>query len=258
MKGAGKQLSDQSGVIRIRYALFSILIAICLTITVSFLWSTQPLLSTSPGVGFWPNSASVVNRSTGLRLDLSVNSTSLDLGEGVRIRIAEHNTLKSVNSVMSANNWKFQYLGLGPCDFGPIGLAILGGYHSANDLPVTDLLSLYPVGLVFFCPADVIVSSYAFGPQSSNATYDLFGYKSSISTSAVEDFKGTWTGSACPPYDNPQTTTSGNYTTYVITAHSWINCQFSPNGLRPFAPGAYTVAGGDEWGDLLTLYFTVS
>lgn len=258
---AVEALSDQSGTSRIRYALFSILIAICLTIAVGFLWSTQPLLSTSPSLSFWPNSASAVNRSTGLRLDLSVNSTSLGFGEGIRIRLSEHNELTSANSVRSANNWKFQYLDLGPCVSGPIGVAILRGYHSPIDLAATDLLALYPVGFLYMCPAQYVVSSYDFGPRSSDATYNIFGYPSIISVSAVRDFKGTWTGSDCPPYYNPLTVTNGNHTIYIIrtpSPSSSADCQFSPNGLHPFAPGAYTVVGGDEWGDLLTLYFTVS
>ncbi|MGD0651943.1 MAG: hypothetical protein ABSA97_12545 [Verrucomicrobiia bacterium] len=30
-----------------------------------------------------------------------------------------------------------------------------------------------------------------------------------------------------------------------------------PNGLTPFTPGTYTVAAGDEWGNLAFAYFVV-
>lgn len=131
----------------------------------------------------------------------------------------------------AANDWKVPGLGVGPCSLNlPIGFAIFKGYHGQNDFTQSEMLDLYPIG-VYFCPAEFIISAYNFEALSDNVTFAGLSYLGSVRMNAVRTFGGTWTGS---------------------------NFAGEHAELLPFSPGSYTVVGGDEWGDLLTLYFTVS
>jgi hypothetical protein len=182
------------------------------------------------------NYTSVVNDSTKLRLTLSMNSSTLSTGEPVEIEISEQNTLLLTNTVASGHDWPNTGLNLSPCGTlnYPIGFAIFKGYHLQNNLPSTDRLDLYGPGF-YFCPLILIgINSYVFAPGSDLASINAGCSPNpcfAIPIQSRGSFTGFWS-SSIPYLSSP-------------TFHS-------------FSPGAYTVVGGDEWGDLLVLHFVVS
>lgn len=165
-----------------------------------------------------------------LELSLSLNSTTLQLGQEVSIIIDEQNTLSVANNVSSSQNWPLNGSILGPCGAlnYPFGVAIFQGYYSSTNVSTATPLVIYnPTGI--FCPAEFVITSYGFQPSSDVAA--IFGGCDSNPCYTTEihmavNVTGYWTGSP------------------VAT-------------LTNFDPGVYTVVGEDEWGALTVLHFLV-
>ncbi|HXZ30002.1 MAG TPA: hypothetical protein VEG43_02455 [Dehalococcoidia bacterium] len=175
--------------------------------------------------------SSTVISSYGLSLTLSLASTTYDPGEQISVTIEERNTLATDNNIPVANGWPVQGLNLGPCDtVYPFGISILRGYYDAKGLVAITPLQLFDPNLVPPCAPILPAVLYDFQPRSDVAaiytSYD--SEPSSIDMTANVTSAGFWTGS--PP-----------------------NASFIH-----FTPGIYTVVGGDEWGALTVLHFTVS
>lgn len=204
-------------------------------ISLSFLQAAlgSALLANKDSLGTY---TSVVNDSSGLRLTLSMNSSTLSTGEPVEIEISEQNTLLLTNTVASGHDWPITGLSLGPCGTlnYPMGFAIFKGYHLQNDLPTTDRLDLYGPG-VYLCPLILFrINSYVFAPGSDLASINAGCSPNpcfTIPMKSTGSFTGSWSGSI--PY-------------------------LSSSTFHSFSPGVYTVVGGDEWGDVLVLHFVVS
>jgi len=176
------------------------------------------------------NTASDSNSGLGIRLDLSVNSTSLKPGDKITITISESNLRLVLNEVRAASAWKLQGLSLGPCGTvnRPIGFAIFKGNYTRENLSAKHPLQLYQPG-AYFCPMILSrINSYVFEPLSNLA--DVEGFKLQI-----ED----------------QTQVAGAWCEPILPFPGLAT-------FHPFSPGVYTVVGGDEWGDLIVLHFTVS
>ena len=181
------------------------------------------------------NSVSVSNPTLGIRLDLSVGSTSIKAGDDITITIGEHNTRSVENQIATASNLKIRGLSLGPCNFdSPTGLAIMRGYYTKDSIATGLHLALWHPGM-YFCQADIVVDSYIFDPASSLATIVTYqGPNTSfkLQTENQVHFSGSWTEGTQPFQEDAI--------------------------LQPFSRGMYTLVGGDEWGDILVLNFTVS
>jgi hypothetical protein len=169
----------------------------------------------------------------GLTLSLSLDSTTYQPGQVVTITIDEKNTLPTTNNVPTSDKWPLSSLGVGPC--GPInypfGIAVFqGGFTSSNVLSATPL-KLYDPTAMYNCPAMLSgISTYAFEPSGD--------------TAAIFQNSGT----------SPVTT--DNMNSEVQPTGYWVA---NPNEtLIDFDPGVYTVVGGDEWGDLAVIHFTVA
>src|SRR5207245_7619552 len=91
------------------------------------------------------------NPALGIRLDLSVNSTSLKPGNTIAITISENNLRPIPNEVRAASDWKLQGLSLGPCGTvnRPIGFAIFKGNYTKENLSAGNPLQLYQPGTYF-------------------------------------------------------------------------------------------------------------
>jgi hypothetical protein len=175
--------------------------------------------------------SSTVISSYGLSLTLSLASTTYYPGEQVSVTIHEENMLTKENNVHVANGWPVQGLNLGPCDtVYPFGILILRGYYDAKGVVAITPLQLFNPNALPPCAPILPAVLYDFQPRSDVAaiytSYD--SEPSSIDMTANVTPAGFWTGS--PP-----------------------NASFSH-----FIPGIYTVVGGDEWGALVVLHFTVS
>jgi hypothetical protein len=169
----------------------------------------------------------------GLRLSLSLDSTTYQPGQSVAITIDETNMLPSTNSVPASDKWPLSALGVGPCGpmNYPFGIAIFQGNYTSSDILSATPLKLYNPTAMYNCPAILSgISAYEFQPSSDTAA--IFQNSSS----------------------SPAMTESMN--SEVQSTGYWVA---SPSEtLTNFAPGIYTVVGGDEWGTLVVANFMVS
>jgi len=188
------------------------------------------------------NSAAVVSANR-LSFSVSTDQEAYAPGQEVEVVTDEKNTLAKTNNVPVANNWPVTGLAqmyFGPCvspDV-PYGIAVYQGDYTSLNYSSTTPLNLYNPKAIFLCqPLETSIStSFSFQPLSDIA--DIIhgnsitsGHTSSIISrqqiSAEMTLKGYWTDDSIPKF------------TY-------------------FNPGVYTVVGGDEWGNLTLVHFTVS
>ena len=173
--------------------------------------------------------AYATNLTSGLELILSMNSSIYGPGQGILINISEYNTLSTANNISRANDFRIPNLTLGACgrSIFPFGVAVFKGYYNASDVSSADSLSLFPLGIPCDVPASI--PWYLFQGLSDNASMVLSEKGFPIQFDLSID--GSWSGSSA----------SGNSATF-----------------ESFSPGIYTVAAGDEWGELVLLHFAVT
>ena len=173
--------------------------------------------------------------ANGLNLSLSLDSTTYQPGQQISLVLDEKNTLSITNHVPASQNWPLEGLSLGPCGTlnYPFGMSIFQGYCAAADVAKAVPLMLYNPNTIYHCPMILSeITAYDFQPTSDIAA--IFGSCSpnpcaeDVQMNVAVSETGYWTG-------NGPTMT-----------------------LNHFTPGVYTVVGGDEWGTLLVLHFTVS
>jgi hypothetical protein len=176
-------------------------------------------------------SSTVISRY-GLGLTLSLNSTTYHPGEQVTVTINEMNILPIRNKIHAASRWPIEGLTLTPCGTlsYPFGISFLQGYYDAKDVGGITPLQVFDANVLYSCPVPLAAVSYDFQPWS--------------------DVAGVYIGYGWPPW-------STNMTAQVTSAGFWVggccNATFSN-----FTPGIYTIVGGDEWGALVVLHFTVT
>ncbi len=179
--------------------------------------------------------ASVSSTVSGLELSLSLNSVQLQRGQSIGATVTIFNSPGTVNNVSAAANWPIKGLTTGACGTlnDPVGFALFQGYYTLQNISSAGTpLELYYPG-VYNCPATFNVKYYLFQPHSYSATIGVtpsFGPQTPYPITASVGANGSWTGSA-------------------------VNGQSAGHHL--FTPGIYTVVAGDEWGDILILYFVV-
>jgi hypothetical protein len=169
----------------------------------------------------------------GLSLSLSVNSTEFQPSQGISIVIEERNTLTATNNVTTSKNWPLKGLSTGPCGTlnYSFGISIFKGYYTSANVSSAVPLKLYDPGAIYHCPAVLSrIDSYAFQPSSNEAA--IFGSCepnpcASIEMSVEVNYQGDWMGSPKEAFND-------------------------------FTSGIYTIAGGDEWGTTVLLYFVVT
>jgi hypothetical protein len=216
---------------RIMILVFVVLAAlICAAVLLSS--SSEPTATgTYTAITLDQYSSTVISRY-GLSLTLSLDSTIYHPGEQITVTIHEKNTLPVENNIHAANRWPVQGLNLGPCGRlnYPFGISILQGYYDAKSVSAITPLQLFDPNASYHCPPILAAVSYDFKPWSGIAAIST-GYDSepwSINMTARVTSAGFWTGS------RPNATFSN------------------------FTPDIYTVVGGDEWGALVILHFTIT
>ncbi|MDV3277219.1 MAG: hypothetical protein LYZ69_01975 [Nitrososphaerales archaeon] len=170
-------------------------------------------------------SSTFVESVQGLRLYLSVNTTTPALGRAVQVRVEEFNTLSAPNNVSRGQSWTIEGLGMTACysSVYPFGVALFEGTYTAANVTQAKPLEMFPI---VPCPLLIrLITGYSFEAQSSAAVV-LPG-----------------NGPALPMVANA--TLAGTYSADSAT---------TPLSLPP---GAYTIVAGDEWGSLAFLYFNV-
>jgi len=176
-------------------------------------------------------SSTAISRD-GLSLTISLNSTNYHPGEQISVNIEEKNILPTQNEVRAADRWPVHGLTLTPHGrlYYPFGISILQGYYDSENVTGVTPLELFDPNVAYTCPAIVAAVSYDFQPWSASADiytgYGFMPWSRNMSTEVTSE--GFWTG-------------------------SYPNATFSN-----FTPGMYTVVGGDEWGSLVIIHFTIS
>jgi hypothetical protein len=169
-----------------------------------------------------------------LSLSISVNPQLIKPGYPIHIVITESNMLSKMNHLRVSDKWPIKGSSDGICgveDF-PFGIALFqGDYTAANISTATPLILDNPNVIVQGCiPSVFNVTAYNFKSTSDIATLDgeAINGSATFEMSAEVTASLYWTG------------------TY-------------PNTIQQnFAPGIYTVVGGDEWGNLVLIHFTVT
>ncbi|HXY74604.1 MAG TPA: hypothetical protein VEH58_04705 [Dehalococcoidales bacterium] len=168
----------------------------------------------------------------GLELTLTLNKPNYSPGEQITISIDEKNILPANNKLMVANKWRIKGLNLGPCGVinYPFGIVVLLGNYDVTSLTSISPLQLYDPNAVYNCPLIISgITAYEFQPDSDTAAI--------------------YTGAD----SNPLTL---DMNTKVSTSGSWSG---SPKTIfNNFSPGIYTAIAGDEWGNIVSIHFTVN
>ena len=204
--------------------------------------TTQNTIQTEPATLY--NTIGINSASTksanGLSFSLSTDQTAYGPGQEVQIVTDEKNTLAKTNNIPIADNWPVS--GLTRMGFGnpnpniPYGIAVYqGDYTSANFSAATPLNLDNPTA-IYLGPPYFAPTSFSFHPLSDIADIipgknipieDASSIISRQQISGAMTLKGYWTDNSYPEF------------TY-------------------FDPGVYTIIGGDEWGNVALVHFTVS
>ena len=216
----------------------------------SFSVATGPkAVSISSSVSYTVNgepthmTTSATDPTTKLQLQLSLNaSSSSESGVAVSVSVDEYNTLDSTNNVAAANNWLVAINSLdgAPCwsDGFTVGFAIAEGYYTSSNVTAAKFLDLVNPGATYSCPLYLGYGNptgYLFRPMNDTAaSYGCVGVSPS-----------------CP---------AGSAST-GLTSASWgpVTGYWNQGGsFTSFPRGTYTLVAGDEWGNIVLAYFTVS
>jgi len=190
-----------------------------------------------------------VYSSNGIRLTLWTNSTELVVGQGLNVTLSVDNTLGSVNSVKPSSVWLMHGVPVAlwpPCYFGlPAEAAVLPGNFTAQDIS-----SVANVTFGYGCAEGVEVDHVIFQPNSDQV--NLTG-----------DYSVTGENQTLGPFQlSLSFTTRGSWDLQNLSRQLNIPIlgdQYPPRppASVPFTPGVYTVAVGDEWGQVALLHVTV-
>jgi hypothetical protein len=178
----------------------------------------------------------------GLRLGAVFNTTQIASGQSIQLNVSDYNLLPKDNNLsISGSSFPLENLGniwagsLGPCEFIlPLGVAVFQGYFTlANISSAPHPLDLYAPGM-YECPEVFGIGYYLFEPLSVNAT--------------LLDLNGA------PILSGPNTPLNLQMADTIVLGHYWD----SSGAEHVFPASWYTVAVGDDWGDLLIVHFDVT
>jgi len=203
----------------------------------------------------------MLNNSTGLELDLATNTSlifsnpSSDNESGtILIVISLFNTLQTNNSLPAPQDWRLGDLSPGVCSAfnEPFGIEVMKGYYTNSNVTSGQPLPLFAPS---FCHIYAPPAYFVFGPKSDNANLISYpqNFSSLITSSTLTLARITHDNS--PLGDAERAIPLNGYCCRDLPGPQ--NCTCYTPGSIPFETGTYTVAGGDEWGDLVLLHFNV-
>jgi hypothetical protein len=146
-----------------------------------------------------------------------------------------------MDNVTAANDWPLHGLSLGLCGTvnEPFGMAVFRGYYDKSNVSSASPLMLYSPYAMTSCPGIFsVISRYSFYPESSKA--QIWG-SCNPEPCQADDLGG-------PPI-SASNEVNGFWST--IPYIQWSSRSALPSGV-------YTVAAGDEWGQLVLLHFVVN
>jgi hypothetical protein len=176
---------------------------------------------------------------SGLELVLMVNSTAVRPNATMTFSVTELNVLSTTNNVSASSEWRLPDLrwlqGCGGPPYLPHGIELFQGYYTLGNVTSASPLAFWGAIPCGVGSIDYIgnVTSYAFQPNSDNASY------SARQSDALKEY---------PP--TSMLFGNGIYAGSVNEA--------PVNQLPSSAPTTYTLVAGDEWGALVLLHFSVT
>ena len=199
----------------------------------------------------------------GIEVVASVNSTTISVGQTLNISISLFNTLPTVNNVTtSTDDWNIRGFPVAiwpPCSNDlPIEFSLVKGDYSSGQLMAMN--GIYKNQSAYGCAESDAVQNVAFQPSSSHVNLTaLVGVNNNLRSRTIG------------PYDLVTNFTVNGYWWYPITAadagdlntpvpggFNFVYPEASPTDSTPFVPGVYTLAIGDEWGQMVLIHFTVN
>jgi hypothetical protein len=213
---------------KLRTFIIAIILVIGISAIALGLWQmitqSKPLATTET-IGINSASSKSIN---GLNLSLSTDKTTYQPGQYISIFIDEKNKISKTNKVRVSDTQLLNEFRLGPCNVftGDFGIAVFRGNYTASDFPAATPLIVFDPNPIFHCPViPIFYPSFDFAPSSdivnNSSLNSTFGMNSTITVN------GYWAG------DRPNAI------------------------LTYFDSGVYTIVGGDEWGNLVIVHFTV-
>ena len=216
---------------------------ICTSCTTTATSSSR--MTTSSSALNYPTTAQTTNSTIGLELLLSTNSSTIESGQAIAIAASIQNTLSRFNNVSRDSNWLLsafhenatvdaisqsnqcqQYL----------TYRLFTGFETLNNISSSTPLFLLPPGFPApSCPT-----------ANNNPSWFLF-YPSSYVYNET-----TFYGPDNVQNAKSQTTLTG----YFPSNYNKTSNQIIPSPPS-FTSGTYTIAAGDEWGQMVILHFTV-
>jgi hypothetical protein len=186
-------------------------------------WGIIPLA----GLPTTPYNSTYNQPSSALKLSLVTNSKTIHFGDSIWMEISVRNTLSTPFMASEKNDWKFDASSLVQCSSSPVGISILDGYYTEENMTKGKQLLLYDNTMT--CPYVLErTAGYQFEPMSSKIIDSCNSTNVDNSCSVKEmryqvSFKGYWQGN-----------------------------------LYPFDIGTHTIVGADEWGHVAIEHFTVT
>jgi len=221
--------------LRIKLVAFSLVLLLS-AVLFSLVGCNNPNNQTSSSTTSLSNINSDSSKATnGLSLSLTLDSITYQSGQGIVIILDELNTLPALNNVPNAENWPYSHLQKDKCDFiSPFGLVIFRGDYTATNYSAATPLTIYDPHATLLCPTIYTITAYSFQPSSDMANLVQIS--------------------------NPGPTGNAHQMNYELTIQGyWPDNVYSSNSqLTAFDTGVYTVVGGDEWGNIVVVHFTVS
>lgn len=223
--------------------------------------TVQTVVQTS-SIYLSPQAVDSLNTTSGLQLELALNTSVIfahpvanNESGAILVLVSLLNTLATSNNLTASNGWALPDLSPGMCsDYNqPFGIDVMKGYYTSSNVSSASPLQLFAPS---FCPVYFPPAYFVFDPKS-NYVNTVSSPRTSIQlvTSSTSTFtRTTLTENVNPLGDaEREIPLSGYCCTEVPNA----NGTSFTYGSIPFTVGTYTVAGGDEWGDLVLLHFTV-
>jgi hypothetical protein len=206
--------------------------------------STLALVPSSPRLPVEPND------SIGVDLVLSLNASTLKVGQTLDVGVSILNTRTSLNSLPAAKDWPFTGVPVAPwggCNLPTPAYAVLfKGNYSLQQVE-----SLANVTFTIQC--------------AESATVDDVVFLSNSSQVILTGSSGNGFGPLPGPYQLSLNFTTSGYWDLQNNSEQFLNapiigqqCCNNPPIATPFTPGVYTIAVSDGWGEAAILQFTVT
>jgi len=228
-----------------------VLVALYLGTTVSS--SSGGAVTTTVTSALGTTTVQTFNYKLGLNFSLTVNSTTVQSNEAINVALNVTNVKSVQNQLNASDSWAISGLST-PCDFGyydvsvPIGIGFFSGDYGLNNISTATPISVW--GAATECPVDFAgnatsalgpwlkITSYSLLPDTDNGTES--GYYRSYQTRNVT--LGTFPAALI-------------FQTNVYATNSTSDYRY--NSLLSSSAANYTIAAGDEWGQIVLLHFVV-